>query len=138
MDIPDISAEELNIIMNLSVRYVVMGKSTLFMVPVYNIEDNAEARARLLERTAHAQHLAEVGLLTDVSNEPGFLEARKAVLEKKKRDAKFYIVSELGLAMYHSEDDKWDDEQKKEYTNKLIQRERDRVEDERRSKEESK
>src|SRR6201999_1991659 len=115
MEIPTISEDELSIILNLAMRFVVMGKSTLFMVSDYNLDDNAHQRAVLLKRAGQAENLEKMGLLMNVTDKEDFAELRDALKTKKKRNVQIYLVSPYGLAMYNSHDDKWTNEQKEEY-----------------------
>ena len=121
MEIATISEDELKIILNLSMRFMSMGKSTLFMVPEYNMADNAHQRALLLEKAGHANNLEKMELLINVSDSTDFAELCTQLKTKMKRNVKLYLVSPFGLALYKSHDDKWSDEQKEEYTNCLIQ-----------------
>ena len=115
-----ISETELKIILNLATRFVVMGKSSLLMVPDFNGDDNAHQRAVLLEKAAQVENLEKMRLLTDVTDKEDFAELIREIEVKTKREIKLYVISTLGLAMYQSEDDKWSAEQKEEYTGKLI------------------
>lgn len=122
MEFPAINQDELDTILSLASRFIVLGKSTLYMVPSYLSDDDPETRGRLIQKSIMADHLTELGLFTDVTNTEETAQFRKAMAEAKKREIKIYLLSPMGLAFGKTISDQWDDEDKANYTKRLESR----------------
>jgi hypothetical protein len=125
--IPSITKEEEDILNSLAHNHLFSGKSTLFIIPVHNEKDDAEKRARLIKEIDLADHLVELELMIDVTDHDDFKEVRANLRESKNnRKVKLYLLSPIGLSMYRAIPDQWTDEQKKDYTERMEQYEKDK------------
>jgi ABC-type phosphate/phosphonate transport system substrate-binding protein len=128
MIIPEISKDQLEIITELATRFLIMGKSSLFIVPLGGEDMDTETITRLAKKGQMAEELKNLEILIEVTNEDSFSSVVKQLKEQKKRTVKIYVISPVGLAIFTAVSDMWDDEDKKKYTERLEKYERDKEE----------